>query len=146
MSQETILALILGIPAFIFILFFFWAVPVRIWITAKFAGVKVRPFRDLLAMRLRRVSPGRIVDSKITATKAGIQVDLGARAHENEPLRAVMRGGLGQRRPQQVQGSLPLSTVAVRLGQILEALSIGIGTVHRIQALHRALEQRDGAV
>ena len=74
--DESILAVILGVGAFIFIVFFFWAVPVRLWITAKFSGVKVRPFRDLLAMRLRRVPPGAIVNAKITATKAGLQVDL----------------------------------------------------------------------
>ena len=76
MPQETILAFILGVCAFTFLIFFFWAVPVRLWIAAKSAGVKVRPFRDLLAMRLRRVPPSAIVNSEITATKAGIQVDL----------------------------------------------------------------------
>ena len=75
MSQDTMLAFLLGIGAFIFVVFFFWAVPVRLWITAKFAGVKTRPFRDLLAMRLRRVPPSVIVNAMITATKAGIPAD-----------------------------------------------------------------------
>lgn len=76
MEPETILAFFLGVCAFIFLVIFFWAVPVRLWMAARFAGVKVRPFRDLLAMRLRRVTPATIVNAKITATKAGIQTDL----------------------------------------------------------------------
>jgi uncharacterized protein YqfA (UPF0365 family) len=76
MPQETIFAFLLGVCVFFFLIFFFWAIPVRLWITAKFSGVKVRPFRDLLAMRLRRVPPAALVNAKITATKAGLQVDL----------------------------------------------------------------------
>jgi uncharacterized protein YqfA (UPF0365 family) len=76
MPADNILAVILGICAFIFIIFFLWSVPVGLWITAKFAGVKVRPFKDLLAMRLRRVPPATIVNSLITATKAGLKIDL----------------------------------------------------------------------
>lgn len=76
MSPDSALALILGILVFVFIVFFLWSVPVGLWITAKFAGVKVRPFRDLLAMRLRRVPPAIIVNSQITATKAGLSLSL----------------------------------------------------------------------
>ncbi len=76
MSPDSALALILGILVFVFIVFFLWSVPVGLWITAKFAGVKVRPFRDLLAMRLRRVPPAVIVNSQITATKAGLSLSL----------------------------------------------------------------------
>ncbi len=76
MSPDSALALVLGILVFVFIVFFLWSVPVGLWITAKFAGVKVRPFRDLLAMRLRRVPPAVIVNSQITATKAGLSLSL----------------------------------------------------------------------
>ncbi len=76
MSPDSALALVLGILVFVFIVFFLWSVPVGLWITAKFAGVKVRPFRDLLAMRLRRVPPAIIVNSQITATKAGLSLSL----------------------------------------------------------------------
>jgi uncharacterized protein YqfA (UPF0365 family) len=76
MEDTTLLAVVLGVGAFIFLIFFFWAVPVRLWITSRFAGIKVRPFRDLLAMRLRRVPPAAIVYAEITATKAGLRVDL----------------------------------------------------------------------
>lgn len=76
MSPDNFLAVILAVCAFIFIIFFLWTVPVGLWITARFAGVRVRPFRDLLAMRLRRVPPSVIVNSLITATKAGLRLDL----------------------------------------------------------------------
>ena len=46
-----------------------------LWITARFAGVKVRLFGDLIAMRLRRVPAAEIVNSRITAAKAGLMLD-----------------------------------------------------------------------
>ncbi|MCB0492915.1 MAG: flotillin-like protein FloA, partial [Cyclobacteriaceae bacterium] len=67
--------------AFIFIVFvsiigffmFMYFVPVGLWITAVFAGVKVT-IGELIGMRIRKVPPGVIVNSLITATKAGLQV------------------------------------------------------------------------
>ena len=53
----------------------FYVVPVRLWITAIFSGVRLHLFRDLVGMRLRRVPPTRIVRPLITAHKAGIEVD-----------------------------------------------------------------------
>lgn len=48
-------------------------VPVGLWITAVFAGVKVT-IGELIGMRIRKVPPSIIVNSLITATKAGLQV------------------------------------------------------------------------
>jgi uncharacterized protein YqfA (UPF0365 family) len=67
--------------AFIFIVFiciigffmFLYFVPVGLWITAIFAGVKVT-IGELIGMRIRKVPPGVIVNSLITATKAGLTV------------------------------------------------------------------------
>lgn len=67
--------------AFIFIVFicivffflFMYFVPVGLWITAIFAGVKVT-IGELIGMRIRKVPPGIIVNSLITATKAGLSV------------------------------------------------------------------------
>ncbi|MBS1558192.1 MAG: flotillin-like protein FloA [Bacteroidetes bacterium] len=67
--------------AFIFIVFlciigffmFMYFVPVGLWITAIFAGVKVT-IGELIGMRIRKVPPSVIVNSLITATKAGLQV------------------------------------------------------------------------
>ncbi len=53
----------------------FYLVPVRLWITAIFSGVRLKLFRDLVGMRLRQVPPGIIVRSLITAHKAGIPVE-----------------------------------------------------------------------
>src|SRR5256885_10428585 len=66
---------------FIFIVFisviaffmFMYFVPVGLWITAIFAGVKIT-IGELIGMRIRKVPPGIIVNSLITATKAGLNV------------------------------------------------------------------------
>jgi uncharacterized protein YqfA (UPF0365 family) len=66
---------------FIFIVFlciigffmFMYFVPVGLWITAVFAGVKVT-IGELIGMRIRKVPPSIIVNSLITATKAGISL------------------------------------------------------------------------
>jgi uncharacterized protein YqfA (UPF0365 family) len=60
----------------IFLALFTYFVPIGLWITAYFAGVKVGIFRDLVGMRLRKVPPSAIVRPKISAEKAGLQVDL----------------------------------------------------------------------
>ena len=67
--------------AFLFIVFisiigfflFMYFVPVGLWISAIFSGVKIT-IGELIGMRIRKVPPGIIVNSLITATKAGLQV------------------------------------------------------------------------
>ena len=68
------IAVLFGI--IIFISLFTYFVPIGLWITAYFAGVKVAIFRDLVGMRLRKVPPSAIVRPKISADKAGIEVPL----------------------------------------------------------------------
>lgn len=58
-----------------FLIFFFWIIPVGLWIAARAAGVKIRIFKDLVGMRLRRVSPSVIVNAQINATKAGLKLN-----------------------------------------------------------------------
>jgi len=48
-----------------------YLIPVGLWITAKFSGVKVN-LLELVFMRFRKVPPKLIVNSLILATKAGI--------------------------------------------------------------------------
>src|SRR5690606_25317848 len=55
------------------LLILFWAVPVRLWVEAVFAGVRVS-LGDLIGMRLRKVSPGAVVRPLIAATKAGLDL------------------------------------------------------------------------
>jgi uncharacterized protein YqfA (UPF0365 family) len=50
---------------------FMYFVPVGLWITAIFSGVRVS-IGQLIGMRLRKIPPSIIVNSLITATKAGI--------------------------------------------------------------------------
>ena len=50
-------------------------VPVGLWITAFFSGVKIGIF-TLVGMRFRRVQPIRIVNPMIKATKAGLDLDI----------------------------------------------------------------------
>ncbi|MBT5713382.1 flotillin-like protein FloA [Candidatus Poribacteria bacterium] len=52
-------------------------VPFGLWIAARAAGVPVRGFSDLVAMRLRRVPQRALVDPLIAATKAGLSLSLG---------------------------------------------------------------------
>src|SRR3954469_24893791 len=52
---------------------FMYFVPVGLWITAIFANVKVT-IGELIGMRIRKVPPSIIVNSLITATKAGLNV------------------------------------------------------------------------
>ena len=54
---------------------FFRFVPVGLWVTAYFSGVKVGLF-NLVGMRLRRVNPGDIIRPQIKATKAGLDLDI----------------------------------------------------------------------
>ena len=52
-----------------------WLVPLRLYIEALSAGVHVG-FANLIGMRLRKVVPSRVVRPLITATKAGIPLDI----------------------------------------------------------------------
>ncbi|HHV38448.1 MAG TPA: flotillin-like protein FloA [Tepidimicrobium sp.] len=55
----------------ILVILFFTFIPVGLWITAYFAGVRIG-ISTLIGMRLRRVVPSRIVNPMIKATKAGL--------------------------------------------------------------------------
>ena len=63
--------LILGITVLVFIFLYF--VPVNLWITAQFSGVRIG-LLELVFMRVRRVPPSIVVNSLITATKAGLTI------------------------------------------------------------------------
>jgi uncharacterized protein YqfA (UPF0365 family) len=69
-SMIYIILVIGGIIAFFTFLYF---VPVNLWITAIFSGVRVG-LLELVFMRIRKVPPSLIVNAMITATKAGLKV------------------------------------------------------------------------
>lgn len=59
--------------AIVLFFIFLYFVPVNLWITAIFSGVRVGLF-ELVAMRIRKVPPSVMVNSLITASKAGLDV------------------------------------------------------------------------
>ncbi len=76
MIEEPALWVGLGVFAVILLLVIFtYFIPVRLWIEAQFAGVHVS-ISTLIGMRLRNVPPTRIVLPQITATKAGLDLDI----------------------------------------------------------------------
>lgn len=54
---------------------FFRYIPVNLWITAYFSGVKIG-IGQLIGMRLRKVNPSKIVQPLIKATKAGLDLSV----------------------------------------------------------------------
>ena len=73
--EPTVLLIIAGAVA-LGLVFLFYFVPVGLWITAIFSGVKVG-LGTLIGMRLRKVVPSEIIRPLISATKAGIDLDIG---------------------------------------------------------------------
>ncbi len=64
----SVIAVIVGV--FVFLYF----VPINLWITAIFSGVRVG-LLELIFMRIRKVPPSIIVNQMITATKAGLTLE-----------------------------------------------------------------------
>lgn len=70
MGFEKFIVLIILLILVGFILIF---IPVGLWITARFSGVRVS-MMTLFGMKIRRVRPVRIVNPMIQATKAGLRL------------------------------------------------------------------------
>lgn len=69
------LSVVIVIAVVFFLILFTYYVPIGLFITAYFSGVKLKIFKDLVGMRLRKVSPTIIVRSMISATKAGLSLN-----------------------------------------------------------------------
>jgi uncharacterized protein YqfA (UPF0365 family) len=76
MDPGTTALIIIGVAVLLVLMLFFYFVPIGLWITAIFSGVKVR-IGTLIGMRLRKVAPAAIVRPLISATKAEIDLDIG---------------------------------------------------------------------
>ena len=74
-DTAIIFPMILVLGAILFLSIILWMVPVRLWVEAISASVKVG-IGSLIGMRLRKVSPPAIVRPLITATKAGLDLDI----------------------------------------------------------------------
>ncbi len=76
MLTTTLVPILIAVGlTFFLVLLFFHFVPVGLWITAIFSGVRVG-LGTLVGMRLRKVNPGHIIRPLISATKAGLDLDL----------------------------------------------------------------------
>ncbi|WP_423227566.1 flotillin-like protein FloA [Paenibacillus filicis] len=75
MDTGLISILFLVIVVIIALSVFFTFVPVMLWVAALASGVRISII-TLVAMRLRRVIPSRIVNPMIKATKAGLDVSV----------------------------------------------------------------------
>jgi uncharacterized protein YqfA (UPF0365 family) len=73
MELEGAMLLFVVFAAIILFFIFLYFVPINLWITAIFSGVRVGLF-ELVFMRIRKVPPRVIVESLITATKAGLKL------------------------------------------------------------------------
>ena len=71
--SSSMFVLVAAFAGIILLFIFLYFVPVNLWITAQFANVKVG-IGELIGMRIRKVPPSVIVNSLITATKAGLQL------------------------------------------------------------------------
>jgi uncharacterized protein YqfA (UPF0365 family) len=73
------------LAAIVFFFIFLYFVPINLWITAIFSGVRVG-LLELVFMRIRKVPPSVVVNSMITATKAGLTVANDAEEGPRRPL------------------------------------------------------------
>lgn len=73
--------LIFVVAIIVFLFLFVYLIPVRLWIAALAAGVKISIF-SLIGMRLRKVDPRIVVPSMIMSHKAGVSINMdGVEAH-----------------------------------------------------------------
>ncbi|MDR0897154.1 MAG: flotillin-like protein FloA [Oscillospiraceae bacterium] len=73
--MEYIPLIVLIVLVLILLMVFFTFVPVGLWISARASGVKVS-IMSLIAMRVRRIVPARLINPLIKATKAGLDMTL----------------------------------------------------------------------
>ncbi|MFA7380959.1 MAG: flotillin-like protein FloA [Bacteroidia bacterium] len=73
MEPFAMIVLIVGVLFGVF--FFLYFVPVNLWITAVFSGVRISII-DLVLLRIRKVPPSTIVNALIISNKAGINITL----------------------------------------------------------------------
>ena len=67
MEAMFLVLMLLGIV--IFLALFTYFIPVGLWITAYFSGVRVAIFKDLMGMRLRKVPPRENIGPKSARPK-----------------------------------------------------------------------------
>ena len=73
MMIESSVMLVVGIVAFFFV--FTYLIPIRLWLAAMFSGAYVG-LLTLVGMRFRRIPPRLIVEPRIAAISAGLEMDV----------------------------------------------------------------------
>jgi uncharacterized protein YqfA (UPF0365 family) len=73
LSAIVILVVLIGIVVVLSLFFYF--IPLGLWISAYFSGVLVSLF-TLVGMRLRKVNPQAVIRPLISATKAGLDLEI----------------------------------------------------------------------
>ena len=73
LSGAVAVLMLVGIAVVLFLFFYF--IPVGLWISAYFSGVAVS-LLTLVGMRLRKVNPTAVIRPLITATKAGLNLEI----------------------------------------------------------------------
>ena len=76
MDANAIIAIAVLVLGVLVLGFIVHMVPVGLWLSALFAGVRVG-IGTLIGMRLRRVPPRTIIEPQISAHKAGLALDMG---------------------------------------------------------------------
>ncbi len=142
------LGVIIGIIfAFIFVASIFnYFVPVGLWVKALFSGVKVGLF-SLIGMRIRKVPPSSIIDPLISATKAGLSLDInGLEAHYlacgNSP---VTRKGRMLKRDERVGNLVTALVSAAKAGielNLERATAIDLAGRDILDAVHTSVNPR----
>jgi uncharacterized protein YqfA (UPF0365 family) len=74
-NPENLPLIIGGAIALVLFILIMYMVPLRLWIAAKAASAGVGLF-TMVAMRLRRVPPNVVVEARIAAVKAGLNIDI----------------------------------------------------------------------
>ena len=75
MGIELVSLLVIIFLVLVLLIVFFSFFPVGLWISARASGVKVS-IGSLVGMRIRRITPSKLVYPLIKATKAGLDVTL----------------------------------------------------------------------
>ena len=73
LSGAVAVLMLVGIAVVLFLFFYF--IPVGLWISAYFSGVAVS-LLTLVGMRLRKVNPTAVIRPLISATKAGLNLEI----------------------------------------------------------------------
>jgi uncharacterized protein YqfA (UPF0365 family) len=71
--MEPIFLILVTVGVIVGLFFFFYIIPLNLWITAVFSGVNIS-IAQLIFMRIRKVPPALVVNAMINSTKAGLKV------------------------------------------------------------------------